>query len=238
MSSGTVRKVWLEAKEPIAVVAMVVLYLVQHFAPETLPKWFPNAEVLLASALLFCLLSFIAAISTNIQTRRLVSGAAVKLFTLSAALNDLIPNKRFDNVLIYAVSSRNIQALLRSNRCRIDSCKVLLWKPVGDDNPYLAFDGEIEQVIKSGWKAKGMKELVKETEIRRYRDMPDVYFVILDREYAVLGFYRRNGEPNTAVDFSNVMIYNYSVQAEAKVIDWLITQHQAMWGEAADAVKF
>lgn len=224
----------------IAGAAVLVLLAVgKEFLPEIFSHYIPEPKTLLSIAFLFCAFAFLVAVDTNLKIRALTGGISLKRMPLAEGMMAALANGPCKTVTIYAISSRNIQTLLASNKYRIDSARVLLWQPnalLHGADVHQHYSSEIEHVILSGWKSAQSRSVFSRTTIRRYADLPDIYFVVFDRKLALLGFYRRNADPYNVVDYSDVLIFDGKNDETNRTIDWLLLQFDSMWTQSGNEV--
>jgi hypothetical protein len=226
--------------EFVGVFLLALLAVFKEFLPDIFQAYIPEPKALLAVCLLLCCVACLGVLDTNMRLRALAGGMPLRRMSLTEGMNHLQSMGARKSLTVYAISSRHIQTMIASCKFSIESARVLLWKPsrpVHGENIFQHYTAEIEHVIQSGWKSAQSRAIVKKTSIRRYEDLPDIFFVLFDKEHALLGFYKRNNDPYNVVDYSEVIIFDGSNQESARTIQWLLQQFESHWTVASDELE-
>lgn len=223
--------------EMVGVLLLATLAVVKEFLPDIFQAYIPEPKALLAVCLLLCCVACIGVLDTNMRIRALADGMPLRRMTLTDGMNYLQSLGPRTSVSVYAISSRHIQTMIASSKFGVESARVLLWRPsqsVHKEDVVNHYTAEIEHVIRSGWMSTQTREVVKKTTIRRYEDLPDIFFVLFDKEHALLGFYKRNNDPYNVVDYSDVILFDSANRESARTIQWLAQQFDSHWATAID----
>jgi len=223
------------------VLAIAILLVLKEAAPDLIasrvdPKLLMPVLLTVLAALLLSVL-----VHTHKLSRESHSGH-FRTQTIADAISLCCAHKRVDTIDIYAISSRNIQAQLTAAKIRAKAVRVLLWEPksvLHGHQVATEFGREVDQVIKSGWQSPTSKESFDKLEIRRYHDLPDIFYIIIDRKQYIIGLYFKNDDVDNVVDFDGVFTIingnDISVALKAQ-----ISRHfDALWlhGHAPRVIK-
>jgi hypothetical protein len=223
--------------EIISVLLLATLAVLKEFLPDIFQTYIPEPKALLAVCLLLCCVACIGVLDTNMRLRALAGGMPLRRMTLTEGMSHLQSMGARSSVSVYAISSRHIQTMIASSKFGIESARVLLWKPskaIHTKDIFNHYTAEIDHVVRSGWMSTQTRAIVKKTTIRRYADLPDIFFILFDKEHALLGFYKRNNDPYNVVDYSDVILFDSSNSESARTIQWLSQQFDSHWVAALD----
>jgi hypothetical protein len=217
--------------------AALILLSLLLAGKEVLPKFI--ADVVDDKKLLECVLvisasAFVAAVLALGRSLTEPKSTKMEVLSLGDAMSKALNGRTCKELRVYAISSRYIQIYVASAKFRSARAKVLLWNPqvaVHGETIVEKYSREIDQVIASGWNSQITREVVGECEIRRYTDLPDIYFALLDNSTAILGFYSRTMQPDTVVDFSPAILIERSSPETIVVIQSLMEHFESIWNQ-------
>lgn len=233
-----IKEVW-ESLEPIlhyavhsvALLLVSIVLVGKDVLPEAIAHALDEKKLL---EILFVLTSssFLLALGTLASHIRSSKGARFEVTPLNMTIAKALDGAKCREIKVYAISSRYIQSYLTATQFRCQHAKVLLWAPqetMHGSDVAEGFSREIDQVIRAGWGSSATRNIIASGEIRRYLDVPDIYFILFDDTHAVFGFYARTMQPDTVVEFSPALLVERSNDESAVILDWLKRHFDSMW---------
>lgn len=220
MSRGhALAEIWERTERLVVYLALVALLFAEvasAFIPAIRGLLDRGGEIaLLAAALLL--------VFRRLDDRLLHRDEGISVETsFGAAVNRTLDGvQEVGEVLLYAHSSARYYALVRNSSVRIKVLRVLLFEPRADDGASELVEAEV-QTAAANW-----LNCADRVDVRRFRDLPTMHFMIVDGRRGVFGLF---GQRQTIrVSLRDIFSITDRTQAGKSMVENCVASFEEKW---------